>query len=301
MRRYIAADSLFAVFVLLCCAACANPAMENNTAPGRIHEKPAKPQESGRASAAAARAVKPLHVESPYQALSAAVSETIREDGGNAAVAVDDLTTGVSAAYNGAKEFDTASIVKVDILSTLLYQLQQAGQSTSTEEWQLAATMIENSDNDAASDLYNDVGGPAGIGAANRVFGLSQTTVGEDGYWGLTTTTAEDQIRLLHQVFTSSSALSSASRTYIQGLMRNVEVDQRWGVSAAADAGTNYMVKNGWLPNPYLWEINSIGEVTHDGQRMLIAVLSSGNASEDSGISLIESIAERAADAIAHN
>jgi len=55
------------------------------------------------------------------------------------------------------------------------------------------------------------------------------------------------------------------------------------------------MVKNGWLPSGTtgLWEINSIGEVVHDGQRMLIAALSEGNATEDSGISLVQAIAGR--------
>jgi len=61
------------------------------------------------------------------------------------------------------------------------------------------------------------------------------------------------------------------------------------------------MVKNGWLPDPTtgLWEINSIGEVVHDGQRMLIAVLSEGNSTEDSGISLVQTVAETAAAAVA--
>jgi hypothetical protein len=61
------------------------------------------------------------------------------------------------------------------------------------------------------------------------------------------------------------------------------------------------MVKNGWPPAPttYLREINSFGEVLHDGQRMLIAVLSEGNATEDSGISLVQTVAGAAAAAVA--
>jgi hypothetical protein len=299
MRRDVSAGSLFAILVLLGCAACGNGAPASYTVQGGVHKEAAKPKASSRASQAAARALEPVTVQSADQELSAAVAEPVRADKDNVAVGVDDLTTGASAAFNGSKEFDTASIVKVDILATLLYQSQRAGQGIASEEQQLATTMIENSDNDSASDLYYDVNGSAGIDAANRVFGLRQTTAGTDGYWGLTTTTADDQIRLLRQVFTSASVLTSASRSFIQDLMSDVESDQRWGVSAAADAGTGYMVKNGWLPNPELWEINSIGEVVHDKQRMLIAVLSSGNVSEEAGISLVESIAAKAAAAIA--
>jgi hypothetical protein len=159
--------------------------------------------------------------------------------------------------------------------------------------------MIENSDDDSASALYGIDGGAEEISEANDSFGLRDTVVGTSGYWGLTTTTAADQIRLLRQVFTSSSVLSPASRDYIQSLMSQVESDQQWGVPAAADAGTRFMVKNGWLPNPDLWEINSIGEVTHDGQRMLVAVLSDDNETENGGISLVEDIAKKAVDAMA--
>jgi hypothetical protein len=79
--------------------------------------------------------------------------------------------------------------------------------------------------------------------------------------------------------------------------MSQVEADQRWGVSAAASDG-GYLVKNGWLPNPELWEINSIGEVTRDGQKLLIAVLSADNQTEDGGIDLVQEIARDAAGAV---
>jgi len=224
----------------------------------------------------------------------------VTEQAGSAvAVAVDDLSTGTTADYNGSQEFVTASVVKVDILATLLYQLQQADQEITPDEQELAATMIENSDNDSASDLYADVGGAPAIDDANQVFGLTETTVGTDGYWGLTTTTALDQIQLLRVVCTSPSPLWTSSQDYLQGLMSQVEPDQQWGIPAASDPGTPFLVKNGWLPNPTLWEINSIGEIVHDGQHLLIAVLSSGNASAAAGIALVQAVAAKAAEATA--
>jgi hypothetical protein len=220
-----------------------------------------------------------------------------REDDYHVSVAVDDLTTGLQAADGGTTRYVTASIVKVDILATLLYQAQLSGQALTAGEQELATTMIENSNNDSASDLYDDAGGAAAIDQVNRVLGLTETTVGTDGYWGLTTTTVDDQIRLLRDVFTGSSPLTASSRQYIQSLMSQVEADQQWGVPAAASSGTAFMVKNGWLPNPTLWEINSIGEVSRDGQHLLIAVLSDDNATEDGGISVVESAAVAAAQA----
>jgi beta-lactamase class A len=300
MGRITAVASLCVVLVMLCCAGCG--AAVGSTA-ARIPRQRLAATPKARAKTRASARVKARTETRSAQparpdlavALTAALAPEIRDDGGNFAVAVDDLTTGGQAAYGGTQEFVTASIVKVDILITLLYQAQEAGQALTDEDQDLATTMIENSDNDSASDLYYDVGGAQAIDDANRVCGLSETTAGTGGYWGLTTTTVDDQIRLLRVVFTSPSQLSAASQDYIQSLMSQVETDQQWGVTAAADPGTRFMVKNGWLPNPYLWEINSIGEVTHDGQRMLIAVLSDDNASEDSGISLVEDVAKTAA------
>jgi beta-lactamase class A len=229
------------------------------------------------------------------QYLASAVASLVTRDDDHVAVAVDDLTTGKSASYNGTNtEFITASIIKADILATLLHQTDD---DLTSYEQELATTMIENSDNDSATALYQEIGGASALAAANKTFGLTQTT--PSVHWGLTTTTADDQLEILRQIFTSDSVLSAASRSYIQGLMSQVEADQRWGVSAAASSGTTYYVKNGWDPHPVLWEINSIGEITHDGQRMLIAVLSRYNASESSGISLIQQVAEAAATGMA--
>jgi len=249
---------------------------------------------------APAEAVRHKATESAEQLLTSAVASDVTHDGDHVAIAVDDLSNGQFAAYNGNdQDFDTASIVKVDILATLLYQLQQQKGQMSSSEQALATTMIENSDNDSASALYDDDGESSGIDAANKSFGLTGTTVGTDGYWGLTTTTTDDQIQLLRQVFTSQTILTPASQDYIRGLMSQVESDQQWGVPSAADSGTTFYVKNGWLPNPTLWEINSIGLVTHDGQHMLIAALSSDNETEEGGISLIEGIIGKAATAVA--
>jgi hypothetical protein len=227
----------------------------------------------------------------------AAIGPLIRSDGDDAAVAIENLATGAQASYNGTHKFVTASIVKVDILATLLYRLQKYRQRLTPYERSLATTMIEDSDNDSATGLYDQVGGAADIDEANHAFRMRRTTAGADGYWGLTTTTASDQLQLLRVLFTSPSVLRPASQGYIRGLMGRVEASQEWGVPAAADRGTRFMVKNGWLPSPYtgMWEINSIGEVTRHRQRMLIAVLSDDNVSDASGIAAVETIAKKAA------
>lgn len=155
--------------------------------------------------------------------------------------------------------------------------------------------MITNSDNASASALWDIIGQADGLDAANERFGLTGTSGGDGALWGLTQTTAADQLTLLQQVFGDDSELGEASRTYLQGLMGEIAADQHWGVSAAAD-GTRWALKNGWLARSStgLWDINSIGRVTVDGDEYLVATLSNGNTTKAKGISLVEAAAKAA-------
>jgi beta-lactamase class A len=215
-------------------------------------------------------------------------------DGAEVSVAVRDLDSGTSTTY-GDGVFDTASIVKVDILAALLLQAQDAGTHLTAREKAYATAMIENSDNASASALWRDIGRAAGLDTANERFGLTGTKGGDGELWGLTQTTAADQLALLQQVFGDASKLSEASRTYLRGLMGRIAVGQDWGVSAAAD-GSGWALKNGWLPRSTtgLWDVNSIGRVTVGGNDYLVSVLSKGNATQAEGISLVEAAARAA-------
>lgn len=226
--------------------------------------------------------------------LSTAMETVTVPSGAKVSAAVLDPDSGDSAAY-GEAAFDTASIVKVDILATLLLQAQDAGRHLTATEKAYATKMIENSDNTSASELWDIIGKAAGLDAANKRFGLTDTEGGEGALWGLTQTTAADQLTLLQQVFGDDSKLSEASRSYLQGLMKTVESDQRWGVSAAAD-GSEFALKNGWLARSStgLWDVNSIGRVTVGGTDYLVAVLSKGTVSQAKGIALVEAAAKAA-------
>jgi beta-lactamase class A len=234
--------------------------------------------------------------------------------GARLSVAVLDLASGASASYGtggedgtGGGSFDTASIVKVDILAALLLRAQDAGRELSAWEKADAAAMIEDSDNAAASELYTAIGGAAGLTTANRRLGLERTEAAEGMLWGLTQTTAADQLRLLQQVFgmDEDAVLTRASRAYVQELMTSIAPGQHWGVSAAADpaaAGSSpWALKNGWLPRTAtgLWDVNSIGRVTSDGRDYLVAVLSAGHTTQAGGIAVVEATAKAAVGVLA--
>ena len=191
--------------------------------------------------------------------------------------------------------YDTASIIKVDILATLLLQAQDAGHGLTQQERTQAEAMIERSDNDAANALWRRIGLAPGLETANKRLGLSSTVGGTGGKWGLTRTTVTDQIRLLRAVFADAgassadgSALTTTSRNYVRTLMTRIAAGQSWGVSAASDSG--WALKNGWLQRSTtgLWDINSVGRVTSGTHHYLVAVLSDGNASMTGGIATVE-------------
>jgi hypothetical protein len=230
-------------------------------------------------------------------ALARAIAPVRRHSTGSFAVGIADRATGMAASYRGRATFDTASIVKADILAALLLSTQRRDSDFSQDARSLALEMIELSDNDAASSLWDAIGGAGGLVAADRELGLRQTVPDPEGYWGLTATTVTDQLRLLANLTSSRSPLTVASRRYELSLLRHVDPAQDWGVTAAADPGTRPAVKNGWLPiDPEgTWIVNSIGVVSHSGHQLLIAVLSAGQPSLGAGIAQVEALAKAAA------
>jgi hypothetical protein len=183
----------------------------------------------------------------------------------------------------------TASIVKVDILETLLHRTD--GHLTE-EQRETATSMIENSDNDSATDLWNQDGGAPGVHAYNNDVGLKQTKPDVD--WGLTTTSAADQVTLVRLLLNKTPLLTNSGRRFQRTLMRHVESDQHWGISAGPPSTAIIGIKNGWLPvteDNNLWAVNSIGWVHGDGRHYVIAVLTQHQPSEEYGITTIQHLA----------
>ncbi len=204
--------------------------------------------------------------------------------------AVYDDVTGSTSVFRPDTAEVTASIMKVDILATLLAQDQADGQSLTPADQALTQSMIDESDNDDAQDLWDSEGGATAVQAFDMAAGLTQTTPDAAGYWGLSTTTAADQVQLLRTVAYPNNVLTPASQGYEVGLMSHVEADEAWGVSTAPGTGAAVALKNGWLPlDSGGWQVNSIGYIDGDGRDYVIAVLTDG-ATEAGGIAAIEGL-----------
>jgi hypothetical protein len=207
------------------------------------------------------------------------------------AVGVDDPARHLRCWLHGSTHFDSASVVKVTILAALLHKAQEQHRYLTRTEAALAREMITESDNDAASDLWDDVGRhdlEHFLGLAH----MSQTYLGPGPYWGLTQITAYDEILLLRLLLNKNAVLDSNSRDYVLGLMARVVPAQRWGVPAGAPTTLTVHVKNGWLPLATNgWRIHSIGAFTGRGGGYSIVVLTQDNPTMTYGIDTIQAVA----------
>lgn len=280
----------------------ASPAAKARSRPA-VHPRPAvassTPASSGSpppATPAPSRRARPA--QSPF--VRPSLRAFLASRSGNVTAAVyDTRTRRVWLFHPGVREY-TASVVKVEIMGTALQEAQQSGQSLPPAEAGLMPSMIENSDNDSATALLRDVGGPSAVGRFDRSAGMTDTQPSTLALipgtpwpgWGLTTTTALDEVVLVARFAYPNTVLSGASRQYGLSLMENVESDQGWGVSGGVPTGTTIALKNGWLPlGASNWQIDSIGWIDGHGRNYVLAVLTAGNPSEAYGIDTIEGIA----------
>ncbi len=105
----------------------------------------------------------------------------------------------------------------------------------------------------------------------------------------------QDQLTLLRQLVVPGPRplLPAAARSYALSLMEQVTPGQRWGVSGGVPPGVRVALKNGWLPLDDArsdWQVNSVGWISGDGRDYMIAVLSTGNPTEQYGIDTISGL-----------
>jgi hypothetical protein len=221
-----------------------------------------------------------------------ALDAALNKRAGVISAAVLDLRNGDLYTYRPGEEVITASIVKVEILGALLVQAQKTGQPLSAADQTIATSMLELSDNNDASSLWNEIGGAPTVAAFDNSVGMLATTPNLS--WGLTTTTATDQVKLLEHLVEPNDVLTDASRAYLLQLMEHVAPFEEWGASAGRSPGTTVALKNGWLPWAGGWAVNSIGWVDGSERDYLIAVLTSGSPNEAYGIASISTVAAAA-------
>ncbi|MFF0788005.1 serine hydrolase [Streptomyces spiralis] len=210
---------------------------------------------------------------------------------GTIAVGLRDRSTDTTCTLRESSAYDSASVVKVTVLATLLWDAKKHNRYLTDREATLAKAMITKSDNDATSSLWKQLG-LTKVKGFLAAAGMTQTKPGADGYWGLTQITVRDEQKLLGLITARNSVLSDNSRAYILKLMGQVVSSQRWGTPAGAPSSVAVHVKNGWLQRAtHGWRVHSVGTFNGAGHDYMITVLTQDNSTMDYGVTTIQNIA----------
>ncbi|MCK9897857.1 serine hydrolase [Frankia sp. AgB32] len=209
---------------------------------------------------------------------------------GHVSVAFYDAVAGTTVALTdpAVAGYETASSVKLDILTALVQRAGDSGRLPARQQ-ALARKMISVSDNSAASALWSDAGGTAGMNAFFGRLGMSSTRAGSGGRWGLTSTTGADQLAVLRAV-SYPGVLTAAQRGVISSLLKTVVPAQRWGLTGGVPAGVTVDLKNGWLPRTSGWVITSLAHVHGDGRDYIMAVYTKNGPSMASGVATVQGL-----------
>lgn len=203
-------------------------------------------------------------------------------------VAIYSPTEGVYHYTNTTDKFHTASIVKVAVATQYYHLLEENKITKTVDDDAQMSYMLRESDNDATDYFVDDVlKGESNLVPLFTSLKMTDTTPGQS--WGLTETSALDQIKLLNALY-YDNYLEEKDLDTVKSLMENVASDQNWGISATDETTA---LKNGGLEySDEHWIINSIGYIDSGSENYTMAVLSKNNDTFSSGINLVETISQ---------
>ena len=202
---------------------------------------------------------------------------------------VYDVTRGRYSSYGVPGQFVAASSMKVPILLTFLNMIERQGRAATSSERGWMITMIENSNNDSATALYNEVGRGAGVVNYIQRIGLSGLSINPKA-WGWSLISPWTMLNLL-TLLNAGAILTPQDRIFALTLLQNVEADQRVGVGDTAPAGALVAMKDGWVIGPDgLWAVNSSGIVRRGAETYIIAAYTRGEPSLGAGQSAVRQI-----------
>lgn len=160
---------------------------------------------------------------------------------------LDRRTGAISGSANHASATSsTESMIKIWIAADHLRLAEATGHTPSRQRLDELVTMIRDSDNEAADDIYELDGGNDVVDRMISTCGLTDTTVA-DGRWSRTQTTARDAVRLGRCV-ADGRAAGHAWTPWILTQMRKVRGEGRFGIIDALPLGLadTTAIKNGW-------------------------------------------------------
>jgi beta-lactamase class A len=223
-----------------------------------------------------------------FDALSPELASYLSSFSSNLGVSLYDVTNQRYYSYNDKASFLMASSAKVPIMFTYLDQLKQQGAEPNDQDINELTAMIENSDNDSASDLYSQITAP-GMNAFLKKIGVSGMQANDDA-WGYSTTTPLAMVHLLIRLY-KGTILNPQDRDLAFNLMENIEADQRQGLGDTAPPWSTVAMKDGWVPDSNgTWAVNTSGIVMSGGEIYILSVYAQNQPSQEIGQNALQHV-----------
>ncbi|PTR26467.1 hypothetical protein C8K36_10539 [Rhodococcus sp. OK519] len=247
-------------------AACATPSDDGTTADSR------------RQNAATDVGVDAVPVTFEGRITQAVVDAT--ERGADVTIALLDRRDGHYESFADATPFPTASVAKLFIADDLLFRETTAKLELTDDEHALVARMLENSDDDAANELWNEYGTSDIVLDVVSRYELPDTAVPYDDNWWNTTTTGHDLVDYYAAVLDGRGGLDPTHRDELLGYLHKSSptaadgYDQTFGLPAGLPGEAGIAVKQGWMCCiDDLWTHVSTG-VIGPGDRYVLVLVS---------------------------
>ncbi|WP_433080670.1 hypothetical protein ACQP1P_43750 [Dactylosporangium sp. CA-052675] len=199
----------------------------------------------------------------------------VRKQPGTFGIVVRDRQTGqVWRAGDTKATTWTASTIKLAIATDLLERQQAKAITLAAADRANLDKALINSDNEAATALWNKFDGPGMLERFKARFGMGDLAVidGYDTFWRNLECSAEDLQSLMTYVL---EKLDATSRTYLVTTLRKVAANQHWGVWGAGSA-LRPGNKDGWAEKPVdgknVWVTHTVG-FAGDGERYVVAAM----------------------------
>lgn len=173
----------------------------------------------------------------PLRHLSIAADDALRTacNATEAGAAVLDLRTGRRWLGGSSVPRTIRSVAKAPLALAAILQAEREGASDDPELAEQTAGAVSRGSNDAATALYDRIGGSAGQAELYRRLGLPRLADQVHPWaWGLSTANAADLADLL-AAFAASPEISEQARRQLLDLMLRTNTDLHWGAIAVPD------------------------------------------------------------------
>ena len=179
-----------------------------------------------------------------------------------------------------------ASTLKAMLLVAYLRRPAVRARALRRADRRLLAPMIRRSDNVAATRV-RDTLGSTGVARFARRAGMRRFR--PHRVWGLSRVDASD---LTTFMLRADHLTPPRHRDYALRLLATVVPSQRWGIARVAPEGWRLYFKGGWGSGTGLVD-HQVALLTNGGQRVAVAITTTGNGSHAAGKRTLRGVAKR--------